>query len=512
MPQDSTSLRSTSPCWIVLGNKVYDATPYLYERAEKSAALVERDGPEALHATDESRKIRLPGIPEYLPEEACLGTIDGPTRSSFLASIASKNAAPLSPEVVLANSEAPHISSIITLNDFEAAAKAVLPLDLWTYISSSAHDGSALRGNLASWEAIRFRPRILRNVEFLKPRTSILGSESAFPFFVSSMGQLGRGKPSGEIGAVRVLARCGIHGVLSAESTAEMEDIVAAFLEEKAKLSAARKESSRNNSAATALEPSPEAQLHYQLYIPADRMIGIQRIRRARATGVFRSLWLTVDAPQLGKRTAARKLQATVTLAKSPEEASQAGFGVGSHASSSSLNASLTWSDLKWIKDEWGGPIVLKGVQTMEDVLHAVDLGIDGVLLSNHGGRQMHDAVDALTVLLEIRAYRPTLLDRIEIFVDGGCRDGADVLKAVSLGAKAVGVGRPFFYAFAVYGEDGVQRCASILVDELHTAMKLLGIGSIEEARPEFVNTSRLLDGIWRPLDLDSHVHSPRQL
>lgn len=161
-----------------------------------------------------------------------------------------------------------------------------------------------------------------------------------------------------------------------------------------------------------------------------------------------------------GKRTADRKLQAAEALAMSPELAESAGFGLLSHAGDSQLNASLTWEDLKWIKSEWDGPVVLKGVQTAEDAARAADLGVDGVLLSNHGGRQMHDAPDALTTLLEIRTYYPAVLDKLEIFLDGGCRDGADVLKAVCLGAKAVGVGRPFFYALAAYGEKGIERCS----------------------------------------------------
>ncbi|RYC57148.1 hypothetical protein CHU98_g9065 [Xylaria longipes] len=197
-----------------------------------------------------------------------------------------------------------------------------------------------------------------------------------------------------------------------------------------------------------------------------------------------------------------RKLQAAEALATSPElaaHAERAGFGLLAHASNSQLNSSLTWDDLKWIKREWGGPVVLKGIQTPEDAARAADLGVDGVLLSNHGGRQMHDAPDALTTLLEIRTYYPGVLDKLEIFLDGGCRDGADVLKAVALGAKAVGVGRPFFYALAAYGEKGVERCLDIFADELVTGMRLVGMKNLGEARPERVNASRLLNEIWRP-------------
>ncbi|KAJ2972012.1 hypothetical protein NUW58_g9272 [Xylaria curta] len=202
------------------------------------------------------------------------------------------------------------------------------------------------------------------------------------------------------------------------------------------------------------------------------------------------------------KRTIDRKFQAAEALATSPElgeHAERAAFGLLAHTNNSQMNTSLTWEDLKWIKNEWGGPVVLKGIQTAEDAARAADLGVEGVLLSNHGGRQMHDSSDALTTLLEIRTYYPRILDKLEIFLDGGCRDGADVRQGGGPWCQGVGIGRPFFYAFAAYGEKGVERCADILADELVLGMKLAGITNIGEALPERVNASRLLNEMWRP-------------
>ncbi|KAI0905978.1 FMN-dependent dehydrogenase-domain-containing protein [Ustulina deusta] len=483
--QEIASHRSTSSCWIVVEGKVYDVTSYLDKHPGGAAVLLKQGGTDA---TAEFRKIHSPDVLQYLPKDACLGAMDAAARAAL--PISSADAEPAGhAEAEGAANELPHISSIVVPNDFEAAAKAAMSPKTWSFVSSSAHDGAALRGNLASWHAVRFRPRIFHDVSTVDPRSRILGLAAAFPFYVSPMGLLGRGHAAAEVGVVRALARRGIHGVLSTESTVDMEGIAAAFLEEK-------------NKVAKHANDAPEAHLHFQLYIPADRAIAVQRIRRARAAGVFRSIWVTVDTTVLGKRTSDRRLQAAEALAASPElaaHAERAGFGLLSHVDSGQLNSSLTWADLEWIKREWGGPVVLKGVQTAEDAAHAADLGVDGVLLSNHGGRQMHDATDALTTLLEIRAHYPGLVDRIEIFVDGGCRDGADVLKAVALGAKAVGVGRPFFYALAAYGEKGVERCLDIFADELATGMRLLGIKNLEEARPERVNASRLLNEIWRP-------------
>ncbi|KAI0195054.1 FMN-dependent dehydrogenase-domain-containing protein [Astrocystis sublimbata] len=489
--QEIASHRSTSSCWIVVDGKVYDVTSYLDAHPGGAAILIKQGGTDATH---EFRKIHSPDILEYLPPNACLGTVDAAARAALPISSAGAGS---TAEMDVAT-EAPHISSMVVPDDFETAAKAVMPLKSWTYVSSFAHDGSAFRGNLDSWHAVRFRPRIFRDISVVDPRSSILGSASAFPFYVSPMGQLGRGHPDGEVGVVKALARRGIHGVISTESTAKMEEITSAFTDEKKKMSQAR----TSGLAGEINGNGPEAQLHFQLYIPGDRSIALERIRRARATGVFRSLWVTVDTAVLGKRTADRKLQAAEALSTSPElaaHAERAGFGLLAHASNSQLNASLTWEDLKWIKAEWGGPVVLKGIQRAEDAAHAVDFGVDGILLSNHGGRQMHDATDALSTLLEIRTYYPAVLEKIDIFCDGGCRDGADVLKAISLGAKAVGVGRPFFYALAAYGEKGVERCLDIFADELRTGMQLAGIKNIDEARPELVNASRLLNEMWRP-------------
>ncbi|KAI0394406.1 mitochondrial cytochrome-like protein b2 [Xylariaceae sp. FL0594] len=492
--------RSASSCWIVVDGRVYDVTSYMSEHPGGAAVLLRQGGRDA---TPEFRNVHSPDILKYLPHDAYLGILSATELAALPLKSASadtmgvlKLESPLSEEELA--KRVPHISSIVLPSDFEAAAEPIMPRRAWTYVSSSAHDGSALRGNLASWAGVRFRPRVFRDVARVEPRSSILGFAAAFPFYVSPMGQLGRAHAAGEMGVVRALARKGVHGVVSTESTNKMEDIAAAFADEKEKVRLANVQQGGDGDHGVL----PEAQLHFQLYIPADRAIAIERIRRAKATNVFRSLWVTVDTPVLGKRSADRKLQAADALATSPDlalHAERAGFGLLAHATNAQLNASLTWDDLKWIKQEWGGPVVLKGIQTAEDAARAAELGCEGVLLSNHGGRQMPDASDALTTLLEIRTYCPEIMDKIEIFVDGGCRDGADVLKAVALGANAVGIGRPFFYALAAYGEKGIERCLDIYADELTTAMRLSGIKTMDECVPQRVNASRLLNEMWRP-------------
>lgn len=343
--------------------------------------------------------------------------------------------------------EIPHLSGCVITDDFERAAKVVLPARSWSYVSSYSNSGASMAANLASWSLVNFRPRILRDVHFVSTKTSMLGCASPLPFYVSPMGTLGRAHEDAELAFVRGFVRSNVHGLMSTMSTKSTEDLAAA-LDERLKETGV---GSRDNPAST--------QLHFQLYTSPNRKAAIKLIRRAKAAG-FRSLWITVDTPILGKRTIDRRQMAVDALAiGSPEQAASIGLGIQTHVPQNQISASLVWQDLEWIKEAWGGPLVLKGIQCAEDAKLALGYGCHGILLSNHGGRQLHSAPDALATLVEIRHYCPEVLEHLEIFVDGGVRDGADVLKALCLGATAVGVGRPFFYALAAYGTAGVERC-----------------------------------------------------
>ncbi|KAH9905867.1 FMN-dependent dehydrogenase-domain-containing protein [Xylariomycetidae sp. FL2044] len=494
---------TVSSCWTVIDGGLYDVTPYLSQHPGGVAILLKQGGRDA---TIEFRKIHNPDILSYLPKDSFLGPVDRAVASSLRSTarvdtLPANSPMPTDPGLSIANDTSsttttkkapPHISTCITLTDFEAASAAVLPLKDHSYVTSSANDGASLRANLESWTRLTFRPRVLRDVASVSCRTRILGAPSAFPFYVSAMGQLGRSHPGNEKAVVGALARKGCHGMISTESTASTEDIAKTFREQLDGIHISNEEEGGQQ---------PPAQLHFQLYIPSDREIARTRIRRARAAG-YASLWVTVDTAALGKRVSDRRLQAAEALEMGLEaEAERAGYGLRAHAPASHFCSSLVWADLAWIRAEFGdgGPVVLKGVQSAEDARLAAEHGCSGILLSNHGGRQAPAAPDALTTLLEIRTYCPEVLDRLEVFVDGGVKDGADVLKAVCLGARAVGVGRPFFHALAAYGARGVERCIDLLAEELILAMKLVGIISLDQARPELVNASRLLNEMWRP-------------
>ncbi|KAJ5503779.1 hypothetical protein N7463_006653 [Penicillium fimorum] len=389
----------------------------------------------------------------------------------------------------MANKTIPHPSLCVTATDFEKVAKNVLPEKSWVYASSSAASGLSMRTNLDDWSLINFRPRILRSVDSMDTRKNILGHTSQFPFFVSAMGTLGSSHPGAEPLLVRGATRKGMHTMISTASTKPLEEIMDAHLDEQRLLG----------------NQSP-SNLSFQLYVPVDRTRAKSLIQRVKAAG-YQSLWVTVDTSTLGKRTADRYLQAHENLDAGLAESSRDihnendfAPAFGGRQVPGSVDAGLTWEDLDWIASEWGGPLVLKGIQSVEDVKMAVQHGVQGILLSNHGGRQIHSAPSSLMTLLEIRTYYPEAFDKLQVFVDGGLRDGADVLKALCLGATAVGVGRPYYYALAAYGAEGVERCTDILAEELEITMKMLGVSSLDQLTPDMVNTSRLSNEMWRPV------------
>ncbi|KAJ5707651.1 hypothetical protein N7488_007452 [Penicillium malachiteum] len=389
----------------------------------------------------------------------------------------------------MANIKAPECLDLcVTTDDFEAAAKEKLSEKSWVYASSSAASGLSHQSNLDDWSRINFRPRIMRKVNTLDTSRNVLGKKSKLPFFITAMGTLGSAHPGAEPSLVQGATRKGINAVISTATSKSLETIMQAHIDEQQKV---------NNRSPTRLD--------FQLYVPPDRKKAKELIQRVKAAG-YHSLWITVDSSTQGKRTADRYLQAREKLEQGGREmvreaAAENDFGpaFGGRPTAGYLHPGLTWEDLSWISEEWGGPVVLKGIQSVEDVKLAVQYGMQGVLLSNHGGRQIHSAPSALMTLLEIRTYYPEAFDKLEVFVDGGLRDGADVLKALCLGATAVGVGRPYFYALAAYGTEGVEKCTDILTEELEICMKMLGVASLDQLHPDMINASPLLNDMWRP-------------
>ena len=355
----------------------------------------------------------------------------------------------------------------IDLDDIETAGRNVVSEKALTYISSAADNLHALENNLSDWSRIIFRPRVLRDVSNVDITSSILGVQCTLPFFIAPTGLVGLTHPDGELCLTRGAARTGIHYCISTASTRSREETMKCMIEEQSKLPRSLQGVSH---------------IFFQLYVNSNTEITKTIILEAKQLG-YRGLFITVDTPVSGKRNADSRLRAREELMSGemarptlpPPEPDEDKPGVEKLRlqAATTLSKTLNWSDLSWIRETWEGPIVLKGIQRWEDARQAVEMGVEGIYLSNHGGRQLHSAPSSLNTLMEIRAFCPEILGRCEIYLDGGIRRGGDIVKAICLGARAVGIGRPFLYAIGAYGVDGLVKAVSGKILTIFLRIKL---------------------------------------
>lgn len=341
----------------------------------------------------------------------------------------------------------PHINLCVKLDDFEAVAQGNISKQAFTYISSAADTLQSHNDNLAQWSKVTFIPRVLRDVTRVNLSTSMFGQPCAMPFFIAATALAGLTHPDGEAGLARAAAARSIHYSPSTYTSVPYRKIVECH----EKTAASRQQEANSH-------------LFLQLYVQSSKQKTLTLIREARRCG-FRALMITVDTPCVGNRDDDRRLKAQEALDLGvtvpplpPKELDDGEVKVFPGSNSTGLSRSLNWDDLKWIREAWGGPIALKGIQSAEDAKLAMDAGVEAVYLSNHGGRQLHSAPSCLVTLLRIRQHCPEVLQRCEVFVDGGATRGGDVLKAICLGAKAVGIGRPLLYAMGGYGLEGLLK------------------------------------------------------
>lgn len=248
----------------------------------------------------------------------------------------------------------------------------------------------------------------------------------------------------------------------------------------------------------------------FQLYVDKQREKSEKLLRLVEELG-FKGVFVTVDAPVPGKREADERVRADESLvtpmsgarAKNDAKGGALGRIMGRY-----IDASLSWDDLPWLRRSTKLPIVLKGVQTAMDARRAMENGIEGIVLSNHGGRSLDTSPPPVLLLLELQKCCPEVFDRMEVFVDGGIMRGTDIFKALCLGAKSVGIGRGFLYALN-YGHEGVEKYIEILKDELETTMRMMGVTDLSQVHPGMLNT-RAVDHLipdgeehpyakWRP-------------
>jgi L-lactate dehydrogenase (cytochrome) len=369
----------------------------------------------------------------------------------------------------------PPLSSIINVADFEKVAQHYLSDAGWAYYSSGAEDELSLDDARRIFNKIALRPRIMRNVEQVSTETKILGYPSSLPIYISPTG-LGR------------------------YAHREAEKILATVAGNENLIYMMPTSPSHSHEAIFGARARPEQPLFFQLYSNRDRTKAEALIRKVQGLGAS-ALFVTVDSPVLGRRERDDRVKVAAG-----EQATSA--GVAKTSASGLLNPTLVWEDLKWLRGITSLPIVLKGVQTVEDAMLAHAHGAHGIVLSNHGGRSLDTAQSPILTLLEIRKYAPYLVspsvkDKFQIFLDGGIKRGTDIIKALALGATAVGIGRPFLYSMtADYGEEGVKRLVQMLRSEVETNMALTGAVSIADIAPEMVNSERAETEVSRRVKL----------
>ncbi|KAI8946892.1 FMN-dependent dehydrogenase [Xylaria longipes] len=451
---------SKESCWVVIHGKAYDVTEFLPEHPGGMKIILKYAGKDA---TEEFDPIHPPDtLDKYLDKSKHMGPVDMNTVARV-------------EEVEDPDEEArqqrikdkPLLSQCYNLMDFEAVAKNVMKKTAWGYYSSAADDEITLRENHEAFHRIWFRPKVLVNVRNVDFTTTMLGTKVDMPFYVTAtaLGKLGH--PEGEVLLTRAAHKHNVVQMIPTLASCSFDEIV----------DAARGD-----------------QVQWlQLYVNADRAITERIVRHAEARGC-RGLFITVDAPQLGRREKDMRSK-FVDQGSSVQGGQETDTSQGAaRAISSFIDPSLSWDDIPWFRSITKMPIVLKGVQRAEDVVKAVECGVQGVVLSNHGGRQLEFARSGVEILAETMPVLRSmgLENKIEVYIDGGVRRATDILKALCLGAKGVGIGRPLLYAMSAYGFDGVDRAMQLLRDELEMGMRLIGCTSIDQLNPSLIDTRNL--------------------
>ena len=352
---------------------------------------------------------------------------------------------------------AERLARVVSLADFEPLARAAMDPAAWDYVAGGAWDEVTLADNEAAWRRRRFRPRVLVDVSRVDPSTTLLGRPSAIPVAIAPMAVHGLAHPDGEVETARGAAAAGVPFILSTTSSRSIEEVATG---------------------------APGGTRWFQLYVQDDPAVTRSLVERAEDTG-YGAIVLTVDLPVLGYRDRDRRSRFVMpplgNFSEAPASHGRAGradragrpdLGAPQRPQDRALGDGLTWSDLATIRGWSSLPLVLKGIMTAEDARLAVDQGVDGLIVSNHGARQLDRVPASLDVLAEVVA---AVDDRAEVWVDGGVRRGLDIALARALGAQGVLVGRPVFWALAAGGAAGVERVIAILREEFELALALLG-------------------------------------
>jgi L-lactate dehydrogenase (cytochrome) len=371
------------------------------------------------------------------------------------------------------------LEKALTIPDLRRIAKRRTPRSVFDYTDGAAEAEISLRRARKLFAEMELQPSILQNVSEIDLGTSILGGRSELPFAFAPTGFTRMMNHEGESAVVKVAEQIGIPYALSTMGTTSIEDVAAA---------------------------APDARKWFQLYVWKDRDAGEDLVKRSAAAG-FEALMLTVDVPVAGARlrdvrngfTIPPTLTAKTVLDASLHPAWWANLlttrpltfaslstwdGTVAELLDTLFDPTMTIDDLTWLRSIWSGPLIVKGIQTVDDARRVVDAGADAIVLSNHGGRQLDRAPTPLRILPEVRTAVST---DAEIYLDTGILSGADIVAAIALGADACLVGRAYLYGLMAGGERGVARAAQILTTEVRRTMALLGVSRVADLNPSHV-------------------------
>jgi len=392
-------------------------------------------------------------------------------------------------------------NQLVTVEDYRNAARRRVPKMVWSYIDEGADELATLTGNRDAFSRWRLRSKVLTGVGTPDLSTSVAGVPLSMPVLLAPTGFLGLANWKADINAARAAEKRGTRFVVSTATTWSLEEI---------------------------REASPTDHF-FQLY-PREGQVATNLMRRAWQAG-YRVLMVTVDVPTIGNREAERRNgmgippvitpRNLVNIARYPRWIYEVlrhqriggrnlvdRGGVAAAVESAGIQAremvqsTLNWDDLRWMREQWKGKLFVKGILDPHDAEQAVRLGADGVVVSNHGGRQLDHALPSLDAL---PAVVSAVGGRAEVLLDGGVRRGSDVIKAVALGAKAVMIGRPYVYGATAAGQPGVEAILEIFRSEIERNLTLMGCSAVSDLDPDWVIPGLTSD--WRPVPFTkSHV------
>ncbi|GAB1265306.1 alpha-hydroxy acid oxidase [Aurantivibrio infirmus] len=387
----------------------------------------------------------------------------------------------------------PALNNCYNIGDLRRRAQSKLPAPMFHYIDGGSDDEWTLRRNTSAFDDYQLMPNYLKNIETINLKTRIIGSDLDLPFFLAPTGMSRLFHHEKELAACRAAKTFGTIYSLSTLSTTSLEDVAAAST----------------------------GPLMFQIYILKDRELTKEFVQRCKTSG-YKALCLTVDTMVAGNRerdlvngmtmppkiTTLRNFFSYATsfqwlfnllldpnfkLANVAHRVDALGSGAMSLIDyvNSQFDRSVTWDDVAWLVEQWDGPFLIKGLQSSNDAKRALDVGATGIMISNHGGRQLESTPAPIDCLADIR---DAVGDQLELIVDGGIRRGTHIIKSLAMGADACSIGRAYLYGLAAGGQAGVERSLKLLKAELERSLALLGVNDVSQLNSEHIKYLSVLN------------------